>query len=55
MKEYITGVGKLPRVFYFWFVWVQKVTFKDIVIKVPVFIDVLVYMEYMYMNIKSLL
>lgn len=53
MKEYITGVGKLPRVFYFWFVWVQKVTFKDIVIKV--FIDVLVYMEYMYMNIKSLL
>lgn len=53
MKEYITGVGKLPRVFYFWFVWVQKVTFKDIVIKV--FIDVLVYVEYMYMNIKSLL
>lgn len=53
MKEYITGVGKLPRVFYFRFVWVQKVTFKDIVIKV--FIDVLVYMEYMYMNIKSLL
>lgn len=53
MKEYITGVGKLPRVFYFWFVWVQKVTFRDIVIKV--FKDVLVYMEYMYMNIKSLL
>lgn len=53
MKEYITGVGKLPRVFYFRFVWVQKVTFKDIVIKV--FKDVLVYMEYMYMNIKSLL
>lgn len=53
MKEYITGVGKLPRVFYFWFVWVQKVTFRDIVIKD--FKDVLVYMEYMYMNIKSLL